>query len=159
MARMTMEIHSGRCDLIDGQIVLRFSLHIGLEQLSNKRRVGVSEFKKLCFVNIREYYEKDGKTLPGKKVSLSRSGETEAAMLERTNADLRRKGISLSVEQYLALLKAAPGINAALRAKGQAVDDPDEMDIEEPDVSTNKKRPKSDKSNIEATSDEDNDED
>lgn len=154
-----MEIRFGRCDSIAGQIVLRCSLHIGLEQLSNKRRVGVSEFKKLCFVNIREYYEKDGKTLPGKKVSLSLSGETEAAMLERTKADLRRKGISLSVEQYLALLKAAPGINAALRAKGQAVEDPDEMDIEEPDVSTTKKKSKSDKSNIEATSDEDNDED
>ncbi|KAM0461186.1 hypothetical protein ACHAPV_004502 [Trichoderma viride] len=128
-------------------------------ELSSKRRVGVSEFKKLCFVNIREYYEKDGKTLPGKKVSLSRFGETKAAMLERTNADVRRKGISLSVEQYLALLKAAPGINAALRAKGQDVEDPDEMDIEEPSVSTNRRKSKSDKSNIDATSDEDNDED
>lgn len=63
--------------MIDGQIVLRSSLRIGLEQLSNKRRVGVSEFKKLCFVNIREYYEKDGKTLPGKKVSSLRSDETK----------------------------------------------------------------------------------
>lgn len=40
-------------------------------QLSNKRRVGVSQFKNMSFINIREYYEKDGKTLPGKKVSQS----------------------------------------------------------------------------------------
>lgn len=145
--------------MMSDQNVLRSSLHIDLQQLSNKRRVGVSEFKKMCFINIREYYEKDGKMLPGKKVSLPYTDETKTDMLERTNANLPPKGISLSVEQYLALLKAAPGINAALRAKGQDVDDPDEMDIEEPSVPTNKKKSKSDKSNIEATSDEDNDED
>lgn len=39
-------------------------------QLSNKRRVGVSQFRKACLINIREYYEKDGKMLPGKKVDL-----------------------------------------------------------------------------------------
>ena len=38
-------------------------------ELSGKRRVGVSEFKGNTMVNIREYYEKDGGMLPGKKVS------------------------------------------------------------------------------------------
>lgn len=37
-------------------------------QLTSKRRVGISEFKGKCMVNIREYYEKDGEVLPGKKV-------------------------------------------------------------------------------------------
>lgn len=36
--------------------------------ISNQRRVTVSEYNKKTLVNIREYYEKDGKTLPGKKV-------------------------------------------------------------------------------------------
>lgn len=38
-------------------------------QLSGKRRVQISEFKGTTMVGVREYYEKDGKTLPGKKVS------------------------------------------------------------------------------------------
>lgn len=32
------------------------------------RRVAISEFKGKRMVNIREFYEKDGKDLPGKKV-------------------------------------------------------------------------------------------
>ena len=32
--------------------------------------MGVSEFKGKKMINIREYYEKEGKTLPGKKVGL-----------------------------------------------------------------------------------------
>jgi len=39
-----------------------------LLQISKSRRVTISDFKGKTFVNIREYYEKDGKTLPGKKV-------------------------------------------------------------------------------------------
>ena len=37
-------------------------------ELSAKRRVQISEFKGKHMVNIREYYEKDGEMLPGKKV-------------------------------------------------------------------------------------------
>jgi hypothetical protein len=98
-------------------------------ELSNKRRVGVSQFKKMSFVNIREYYEKDGKSLPGKK------------------------GISLSVEQYTALLKCVPSINAALRGLGHAVDD---VGVEVP-AKEKKEKARSDKANIDATSDEDED--
>ncbi|PHH90778.1 hypothetical protein CDD83_2669 [Cordyceps sp. RAO-2017] len=102
-------------------------------ELSSKRRVGVSQFKSMCLVNVREYYEKDGKLLPGKK------------------------GISLSVEQYGALLRAVPAINASLRAMGQSVDD---VQVTGDDAAAAAAKPKQAKSkpskaNIEATSDED----
>ncbi|GAO17137.1 uncharacterized protein UV8b_00343 [Ustilaginoidea virens] len=104
-------------------------------ELSSKRRVGVSEFKKACLVNIREYYEKDGKLLPGKK------------------------GISLSVDQYTALLKAAPAINAALRKKGQNLEHLDDLTgaAVEPAKPGKREASKPSRANIEATSDEDAD--
>lgn len=38
-------------------------------EISKMRRVTVSIFRGKTMVNIREYYEKDGQELPGKKVS------------------------------------------------------------------------------------------
>ncbi|KAL0942620.1 RNA polymerase II transcriptional coactivator [Colletotrichum truncatum] len=103
--------------------------------LSNKRRVGVSQFNKTTLVNIREFYEKDGEMLPGKK------------------------GISLSVAQYEALVKSIPAINAKLRELGHEVGNAEEgdglptvVDSSKAVTKENKSRPK--KSNIEATSDE-----
>lgn len=36
-------------------------------ELERNRRVSVREFKNKLFIDIREFYEKDGKYLPGKK--------------------------------------------------------------------------------------------
>ncbi|UNI20601.1 hypothetical protein JDV02_006672 [Purpureocillium takamizusanense] len=98
-------------------------------ELSSKRRVGISQFKNMCLVNIREYYEKDSKMLPGKK------------------------GISLSIEQYTALLKAAPAINEVLRTMGQDVAGLDGAVVADT-VKPKKEKSKRSKANIEATSDE-----
>ncbi|OAA80457.1 Transcriptional coactivator p15 [Akanthomyces lecanii RCEF 1005] len=100
-------------------------------ELSSKRRVGVSQFKNVCLINIREYYEKDGKHLPGKK------------------------GISLSLEQYTALIKLIPSINGQLREMGQLVDTAADAEKDVTAIVKKPKKEKSDKANIEATSEED----
>ena len=38
-------------------------------EISRMRRVTISSFRGKTLVNVREYYEKDGQELPGKKVS------------------------------------------------------------------------------------------
>lgn len=40
-------------------------------EISKLRRVTISSFRGKTQVNVREYYEKDGKQLPGKKVGCS----------------------------------------------------------------------------------------
>ncbi|PNS20680.1 hypothetical protein CAC42_2925 [Sphaceloma murrayae] len=69
-------------------------------ELSSSRRVSVTSFKGKQMINIREYYEKDGQHLPGKK------------------------GISLPIEQYTALLHALPQIESALKDQGLEVPRP-----------------------------------
>ena len=54
----------------------------------------VTDFKGNTFVNIREFYEKDGKALPGKK------------------------GIAMSIEQYAAFVELMPEIEGVLKGKG-----------------------------------------
>ncbi|XP_065086033.1 RNA polymerase II transcriptional coactivator [Ochlerotatus camptorhynchus] len=59
--------------------------------LDRNRKVTVSEFKNKVYVNVREYYEKDGKTMPGKK------------------------GISLTVPQWKKLLENVDAINEKIK--------------------------------------------
>ncbi|KAI1270284.1 ssDNA-binding transcriptional regulator [Xylariaceae sp. FL1019] len=129
-------------------------------QLAPMRRLTISEFKGQTLVNIREYWtDKSGEMKPGKK------------------------GISLTVEQYSAVIEALPAINAELESKGVkvpnlpssghkpaatavAADDDDDDDSDapvSPVKSKSKAKPKSKekeknqkkkKMNIEATSDE-----
>ncbi|KAF3907629.1 hypothetical protein AA313_de0205290 [Arthrobotrys entomopaga] len=60
------------------------------------RRVTVSEFKGNVLVSVREYYEKDGKCLPGKK------------------------GISLSLDQFNQLIRVLPALEEAIGQKSSA---------------------------------------
>lgn len=59
--------------------------------LDRNKRVTVREFKGKVYIDIREFYEKDGKQLPGKK------------------------GISLQPEQWRKLIGLADEINDALK--------------------------------------------
>ncbi|KAJ5178942.1 hypothetical protein N7492_002152 [Penicillium capsulatum] len=102
-------------------------------EISKKRRVTLSEFRNNTLINIREYYDKDGQELPGKK------------------------GISMSVDQFAALVTLLPDIEQALSQKGVAVPRPDYSGVSgHSDGDGNQDKASSpSKQNIEATSDED----
>lgn len=68
---------------------------------SGTRRVTLNTFHGKTMVNVREYYEKDGAMLPGKK------------------------GISLVMEQWAALVTLLPQIENVLSSMGETVPRPD----------------------------------
>ncbi|KIY03216.1 uncharacterized protein Z520_01683 [Fonsecaea multimorphosa CBS 102226] len=106
-------------------------------EISKARRVTLSEFKGKKLVNIREYYEKDNEWLPGKK------------------------GISMSIEQYTALIQIMPQIESVLKSQGEKVPRPNyDGSGSAGDDESNEEGAEGDeemdrKPNIEATSDED----
>ncbi|KAK0670538.1 transcriptional Coactivator p15-domain-containing protein [Cercophora samala] len=104
-------------------------------ELGNNRRVGASKFKNATLVNLREYYTTpDGELRPGKK------------------------GISLSIAQYKAFLKAIPQLNEELRSQGVEVEDVPAgagSSSSKPAAKADSKKAK--KANIEVTSEEEDD--
>ncbi|KAB8232355.1 transcriptional Coactivator p15-domain-containing protein [Aspergillus alliaceus] len=69
-------------------------------EISKMRRVTISSFRGKTLVNIREYYEKDGQELPGKK------------------------GISLPIDQFASLVNLLPDIELTLKDLGVSVPRP-----------------------------------
>jgi len=63
-----------------------------IAEFAGKKRLTVGKYKGNVNVSLREFYEKDGEMLPGKK------------------------GISLTAEQWAAVVAAAPAVEAALAA-------------------------------------------
>ncbi|KAF9883443.1 hypothetical protein FE257_003441 [Aspergillus nanangensis] len=105
------------------------------------RRVTVSSFRGKTMLSIREYYEKDGQALPGKK------------------------GISLPMDQFATLVAELPNIEMALKEHGESIPRPhyeepddcvdDSKVIDDNELNAEALDPPSSKKNIEATSDED----
>lgn len=130
---------------------------------NDKRRVTINKFSGKWLVNVREYYEdKAGDMKPGKKV---RPVHVTAAIFDLL-LTLIHQGISLTVEQYQSLVGIVPAINQELRKQGMALDgdviededDNEDEDEDEKPAKASKKSKKtkveSKKANIEATSDE-----
>lgn len=109
-------------------------------EISKARRVTISDFKGKKMVSIREYYEKDGSWLPGKK------------------------GITMTLEQYGQLLEFLPAIEKELVKAGVDEDqivrpkynneDPAEVKDEDVDADEQEENDGGGKANFEATSDE-----
>ncbi|KAJ2965733.1 hypothetical protein NQ176_g10476 [Zarea fungicola] len=77
------------------------------------------------------------------------------AYWEASCQDITWRGISLSTEQYATLLKLVPSINNKLREMGKLVDGSEDATAVSPVAVKKQKKEKSDRANIDATSDED----
>ncbi|KAJ5791388.1 uncharacterized protein N7518_008399 [Penicillium psychrosexuale] len=69
-------------------------------EISKMRRLTISSFRGKTQVNVREYYEKEGQELPGKK------------------------GISMPVDQFAAIVSILPEIEQALKENGETLPRP-----------------------------------
>ncbi|KAJ6180304.1 ssDNA-binding transcriptional regulator [Penicillium mononematosum] len=103
-------------------------------EISKMRRVTISSFRGKTQVNVREYYEKDGQELPGKKGRLI-------------------------VDQFAAIVSLLPEIEKALKENGETLPRPiysaeggQSDQGEQEQASPDNQSPS--KQNIEATSDE-----
>ncbi|OAX82642.1 hypothetical protein ACJ72_03004 [Emergomyces africanus] len=74
--------------------------------ISRLRRLTVSSFKGRTMVSVREYYEKDGQELPGKK------------------------GISMPLEQFNTLILLLPDVEEVVKEKGGSLDRPNYVERE-----------------------------
>ncbi|KLJ12658.1 hypothetical protein EMPG_12331 [Blastomyces silverae] len=81
--------------------------------ISRLRRLTVSSFKGRTMVSVREYYEKDGQELPGKK------------------------GISMPLEQFNAMVQLLPNVEAVIKEKGGSLDRPNYIDGEGKETAKN----------------------
>lgn len=149
---MTKETLSGRlvatycryCRYCSFAIVL-LTLRVAVEQAS-RRCVAVQRLVDGQYPRILRERRQDA---PGQEGTRREPPATRCKLTAR-------QGISLSIEQYKALLAAVPAINKTLRETGHfaAADDTDETAVATT-VKSKKENSKPSKANIEATSDED----
>ena len=129
-------------------------------EISKARRVTISSFRGKTMISIREYYEKDGQELPGKKVG----GFPSWSLLFLIS--LFAQGIALPVEQFSSLVSLLPDIESALQASGESISRPNyasgsEMIVDEAgeDCESGDLLDAGDsRKNIEVTSEDDSDE-
>ncbi|GAD98302.1 RNA polymerase II transcriptional coactivator, putative [Paecilomyces variotii No. 5] len=122
-------------------------------EISRLRRVTISTFRGKTMVNIREYYEKDGQELPGKKTLLDCLPADRNYVLQ---------GISMPIDQFSAFISVLPQIESVLHEKGVVVPRPeyDESgeEVEGDKDTSSKEAAVMGRSNIEETSEEEDEE-